>query len=128
MAEDCPICGEELSSKYTYELDCKHKFHYECLLKSLKFSDKNQCPTCRGPFKYLEPVNGLKNLSYRIHYDINNKSIVNDYINHKCDHIITKGKNKDTRCNKNCKLGYYKCNLHIKKLEKTVKNINKKNN
>ena len=36
MEEDCPICGEELSLKYIYELDCKHKFHYECLLKKFK--------------------------------------------------------------------------------------------
>ena len=57
--EDCPICGEEISSKYEYVLKCNHKFHYECLLKSLKFSDKNSCPTLE--LHLNEPVNGLKN-------------------------------------------------------------------
>lgn len=113
--DDCPICGEKCSSKYEHVLKCNHKFHYECLLKSLKFSSENLCPTCRNPLNFLEPVNGLRKLTYSIHYDNSNKKIVNDYINHKCNYVFKKGKNKNNNCNKNCKLGYYKCTLHINK-------------
>ena len=35
--EECPICGDDLNSKYIHKLDCGHEFHYECLFKSLKF-------------------------------------------------------------------------------------------
>lgn len=113
--ELCSICGDELSEKYTHSLDCNHKFHYECLLKSMKFSKKNNCPTCRTNFNYLPVVNGLNKLSYSIHYDNYNKDILKTYKNIRCDHIFKKGKNKGKPCNKNCKLGYYKCNLHISK-------------
>ena len=81
----------------------------------MKFSKKNDCPTCRTNFKYLPTVNGLNNLSFNIHYDINNKHILNTYKNIKCNYTFKKGKNKGKTCNKNCKLGFYKCNLHISK-------------
>tara|TARA_Y100001958_G_C21247521_1_gene578962 strand:- start:7226 stop:7567 length:342 start_codon:yes stop_codon:yes gene_type:complete len=113
MDKECPICGELLNTKYVHKLDCNHEFHYECLLKSLKFQKKNICPTCRDPFNYLPVVNGLRKLEYRIHYDSNNKDSVK-LNNLKCNHIITKGKNKGNKCNKNCKIGFNTCSLHTK--------------
>ena len=32
--EECAICGILLKDKYSYTLNCNHKFHYECLMKS----------------------------------------------------------------------------------------------
>ena len=111
--EECPICGDDLNSKYVHELECGHKFHYECLFKSLKFQNKNICPTCRKPFNLLPIVNGLKKLEYKIHYDNTNKDLIK-LDNIKCNHILTKGKNKGKKCNKNCKLGYFTCTAHTK--------------
>ena len=34
VEEDCAICGIPLNEKYTHNLSCNHKFHYECLLKT----------------------------------------------------------------------------------------------
>jgi len=114
MNIDCPICGEKLNSKFIHKLDCNHEFHYECLLKSLKFQkSKNICPTCRKPFNYLPIVNGLKKLEYSIHYDSSNKDIIK-LNNIKCNHILSRGKNKGSKCNKNCKMGFPTCNLHTK--------------
>tara|TARA_B100001123_G_C15165013_1_gene969053 strand:+ start:518 stop:862 length:345 start_codon:yes stop_codon:yes gene_type:complete len=111
--EECPICGDDLNSKYIHKLDCGHEFHYECLFKSLKFQRKNICPTCRAPFKFLPVVNGLKKLEYKIHYDNTNKHLIK-LDNIKCNHIISRGKNKGKQCNKNCKLGYFTCSAHTK--------------
>ena len=113
--EECSICGDELSIKYKHTLKCNHTFHYECLQKSLKFSKKNNCPICRDKFDFLEPVNGIKKLIIDVHYNNKNKEIINNYNNIKCDYIFTKGKNINKKCNKNCKLGFFKCNTHIKK-------------
>ena len=47
-------------------------------------------------------------------------SSADDYINqlkdfqHKrCDHVLTRGKNKGNPCNKKCVTGYYKCSNHL---------------
>ena len=32
----------------------------------------------------------------------------------KCEHILTKGKNKGNQCSKNCRLGYDYCTTHSK--------------
>ena len=38
--EDCSICGIPLKEKYTHSLQCNHKFHYECLLKTFTSNSK----------------------------------------------------------------------------------------
>ena len=35
-----------------------------------------------------------------------------EYTNVKCEHIMTRGKNKGNKCGKNCQLGYFRCGLH----------------
>tara|TARA_B100000900_G_C20596206_1_gene723499 strand:- start:2148 stop:2549 length:402 start_codon:yes stop_codon:yes gene_type:complete len=110
--EMCGICGDLLNQKFVYKLPCNHTFHYECIYKSLVHtrSTCNKCPYCRQTFETLEPVNGLKDLKYTIHYlDKNNKP---EYTNVKCEHIMTRGKNKGNKCGKNCQLGYFRCGLH----------------
>jgi hypothetical protein len=58
----------------------------------MKYSKKNNCPICRSNFDLLPPVNGLNKLTYKIHYDINNMSIYNNYKNIKCNYIFKKRK------------------------------------
>lgn len=44
MAEDCPICGDEISLPFT--LECKHRFCYLCIKRA--YEDKQACPYCRA--------------------------------------------------------------------------------
>ena len=46
--EECSICGLELKDKYTYELNCNHKYHYKCI--DNWFEDNNSCPLCMKRF------------------------------------------------------------------------------
>ena len=46
MNEDvCPICLENLNTKETYKLSCKHTFHTDCIMKWFRSSSGN-CPCC----------------------------------------------------------------------------------
>ena len=117
MSEDCGICGLDIDDKFPYTLDCGHKFHYECLLKT--FSNISytvngkynmQCPYCRKKSSYLPLVNGLKKINICIH----DTSNVSEFENIKCKTIMKSGKRKNEQCGANCKLGYFQCSRHFK--------------
>ena len=113
---NCLICEESLNSKFVHKLDCNHKFHYECLIKSYKYQKINKCPYCRQTSGLLPLVNGIKKPQKNIHYNYLGQITDNhgnlEYVNKKCNHILTKGKNKGNLCNKYCMIGYYKCKIH----------------
>ena len=108
----CSICGEE-SDEVFHTLGCGHSFHYECLLLSFKNMKNNNCPYCRAPKNFLPVINGVKNIITGIH-DMDYEETLN-YKVKGCDHILTRGKNKGNKCNKNCKLGYDYCGIHYLK-------------
>ena len=120
ICDTCAICGDLLSDKINHKLDCEHVFHYECLLKSFgnHNAGKNRnCPYCRKQCSYLPLVNGLKKISIGIHCPLSGKEAKTEEFkkyNSKCNHILKRGKNKGQECGKNCKLGYYVCNAHLK--------------
>ena len=66
----CNICGDRLGNLPIYTLECGHRFHYECILKSFQTSQEhnNVCPYCRHTIERLPVVNGLKKLTRGIHY------------------------------------------------------------
>lgn len=41
----CAICLDTLDEATKHHLDCKHAFHAECIIKSLRY--KSWCPVCR---------------------------------------------------------------------------------
>ena len=43
--ETCSICLLDIEDKNSTILDCKHKFHYDCIFKWNQ--DHNTCPVCR---------------------------------------------------------------------------------
>ena len=59
----CMVCLNPFTDSNTIELGCKHKFHVNCILKSINIiqaqgnKNKKKCPYCRTPFVYL-PYNG----------------------------------------------------------------------
>ena len=124
MTEECGICGLDINDKFPYTLNCEHKFHYECLMKTFqntpkyKNKDLNYCPYCRKKSEFLPLVNGLKKVIPGVHtYSMSNEIIdkkqeLNDNFNVKCQHILTRGKNKGNTCGKNCVLGYTLCKAH----------------
>ena len=109
---DCAICGLSINSKFPHTLKCNHTFHYECLFKSFKSIKNTNCPYCRSTHNLLPVVNGLKKIDNSIHEFCNNDN--SEYENKMCDAIIKKGPNKGKQCGNNCKLGYFKCQRHIK--------------
>jgi hypothetical protein len=133
--EECGICGVDLKDKYSHKLNCNHKFHYECLMKSFQNTPKlkkqcNHCPYCRDKTDYLPLINGLKKVIPGVHCNTFGSSLNEsklslkiDYSVH-CQHILTRGKNKGSTCNKYCFLGYNSCKVHKKdKKDKKDKNL-----
>jgi len=111
--KSCIICGEEKNKHFIHKLDCGHDFHYECIVKCFKSCMKDmRCPYCRSNQnnKQLPIVNGIKKYHKGIHYTENLNEI--KYENIKCQYILKSGKNKDNKCNNNCKLGYNYCGKH----------------
>ena len=128
--EECSICGLELKDKYTYELNCNHKFHYECLMKTFAHTPKksygknkvlNSCPYCRKDCDYLPVVNGLKKLIVGVHFEtIQEFTDENGIIKNKnipCQYILKRGKNKGKQCGRGCFLGYEYCKIHKKSMK-----------
>ena len=118
--KECMICGESLDQGYVEHLTCDHAFHYECLCKSYMTSRKwkgrhckNRCPYCSATSGYLSHVNGLKKLVKGIHYNPEDTEAPS-YVSVKCGHILSRGKNKGTPCNRTCQVGFYACKLHNK--------------
>ena len=115
--EDCPICGLGFNDKYCHILECNHKFHYECLVKTFTCRSKHEkkrCPYCKTKCDILPIVNGLKKPIMGIHYntidELNNLKIKDQ----KCTHLLLRGKRQGEECGKNCKLGYNVCSIHFK--------------
>ena len=128
--EDCGVCGLELNDKFSYTLDCGHKFHYECLMKSfnsipytINSKKNNQCPYCRKHSEYLPLVNGLKKVIPGVHCKIlgheidDKKKLLKNNYDQKCGYALTRGKNKGEACGKNCMLGYGYCKTHLEKMK-----------
>jgi len=44
--DDCPICLEPMTENLRVALPCKHRFHEECIIRSLT-STGGRCPNCR---------------------------------------------------------------------------------
>ena len=120
MSEECAICGLDLDEKFSQELKCNHKFHYECLMKTFQNTycpklKRNHCPYCRDSCGFLPVVNGLKKLQTGVHaVDISGYCVP---VNVPCKYILKKGKNKGNACNKKCFLGYEYCKVHKKAMK-----------
>ena len=62
MNEECGICGDKLQNNETDKkkqivvLKCSHRFHFECIQMSYKFSNNKQCPYCNERITQLKYV------------------------------------------------------------------------
>jgi len=45
--KECLICLEEFGNKEVAILECMHKYHYNCLINWLSYSEELRCPECR---------------------------------------------------------------------------------
>ena len=115
----CSICGEENNDCF-HTLKCNHTFHYNCLFQSFKSMRNNHCPYCRKKTNYLPLINGLRKVIPGVHCNMFGSSFIEAKLSLKnnysvpCQHILIRGKNKGSTCNKNCFLGYKYCKAHKK--------------
>ena len=97
----CTICGEDLNQNICHTLNCKHIFHYNCLIKYLQtdfsFPRSNKCPYCKTSFTFLPLIGNIKPIKF-IHLEYNNKYKI-QVKNNNCNGIYTSGKNKGLPCN-----------------------------
>ena len=132
--EDCGICGLELSEKFSYQLNCDHVFHYECLMKSFNNTSYNKkcsniCPYCRSNSPHLPLINGLKKVIPGVHCGISSYEIeplkkeLKENYSHKCGFTLKRGKNKGNHCGKTCVLGYGYCRSHLEQMKKKHGNL-----
>ena len=118
--EECWICGDNMNKIYVQQLCCGHKFHYECILRTLE-TDKdtsngrkkqlNYCPFCSREVGLIPIVNGLTKIKKGIHYGINEEKP--KYENSMCKEILKSGKNKGRECKRRCKIGEIRCGNHL---------------
>ena len=121
MNKECYICGETDKYKYFHTLCCGHSYHYDCIMQTFihdtdtsgqKNINDNYCPYCSKEVGILPIINGLPNIIKGIHYGIyEKKPHMNKIL---CNGIISSGKNKGKKCNRNCIIGYNYCKLHKK--------------
>lgn len=57
--EECSICLSSLADVAAMNLECAHKFHFDCVTKLRKFGVEQSFPLCRaplpaGPEKFFE--------------------------------------------------------------------------
>lgn len=84
--DTCNICSDPLEHN-VIELKCKHKFHFNCIQLSYKYSG-NFCPYCRqAGGKIINPVNI-------------------------CSAILKSGKNKGCKCSFKIKNDSQYCGKH----------------
>ena len=116
--EECAICALPLKDMYCETLSCSHVFHYECILKTFTVCKKqtykhvNRCPYCREKCGYLPLINGLAKVIRNIHYNPEGGGLIPECPNIRCQHILLRGKNKGTTCDKKCQLGFTQCKTH----------------
>lgn len=101
---ECPICYDTFKEDDIIEiLECKHKFHYECIFKVYKNDLDNKklyrnCPFCRQHGGYLKnsvnciPIKGIhKNYNLFIEYIKTDNEKYKEFFNEKnCKAIIKK--------------------------------------
>jgi hypothetical protein len=107
---DCGICGSQLIEDIV-KLKCNHKYHFECLYLSYKFSHSNSCPYCRTPCKIPTSKKDIKQLGG-------------------CEGILKYGKRKGELCNCNIfknSLGLKLCKRHFNMEQKKLSDNNKTN-
>lgn len=49
--EICAICLGSMKENYILELECNHKYHYDCILMSVIGYYKYNCPDCNKQFR-----------------------------------------------------------------------------
>lgn len=175
--ENCPICFDNLvcheendtSKSYSKKkkakvgnefdkvkntivtLDCRHKFHYECIIDWFKqraykypfsYSGKNIriCPYCRIKTSYIElpknafPIKHIHKEFFSIESCLNEDNydktieICKPYFNQKyCLCVLKTGKSKGQQCRKHKSGDSNFCHIHKKKYEEyNEKKINYK--
>ena len=83
VIEQCAICFEDLTNN-TFTLECKHKFHTECIVKWFR-NDNSSCPLCKDINTYdnlsywtkIETITQIKHLGRRKNCPIQIKNILN---------------------------------------------------
>lgn len=113
MEDICNTCYELLNNDIIV-LKCGHKYHYDCILNSYKYSLdvlKRLCPYCRSYGGYL-PLKEGTTAEKHIHYGYKKKKITNNIFFEECGAIIKSGKNKGNKCTA---MGKYNgwCGRHV---------------
>ena len=127
--EICLISGNKINKDKNIKLSCNHIFDYESLVEAFKIQKKYSyhlfiCPYCRkdvngylplhSDYEHIKGITSIKNTFFD-YWGINTN---------KCEYILTKGKNKYNKCNKNKKFYNLKyCSLHNKIENKQICNF-----
>ena len=91
----CEICDCEMETNKSVKLECGHRFHYECILESLKCGNNRmlnmQCPYCRHHIEFLPLLDGYRPIR-NIHKEYNLFKI--SKFNHSVNDQVTISKGK----------------------------------
>ena len=115
--EICLVCHEPIENTDTVKLRCGHKFHYNCILMTFKYSKvPRQCPYCRGYGGYLELKEGMLPLVgiHKEYKDLIDGKLKNiKLIEGKCKKLLKTGKNKGCQCKNKPKPNEEYCGVHL---------------
>ncbi len=119
----CLISHEPLTN-YQIELDCEHKFNYDCIFNEMVGQNtgihkyKKECPYCRtninGVLPYCE---GYKKVD-RVNHPPSR--VMKRYKKKKCHYILTSGKNKGNCCTRFAIFPKDLCKMHQKIYDKNT--------
>jgi len=118
VESDLCLISQEPLTCYQIELDCGHKFNYDCIFNEMMrqnagiYKYKKECPYCRTSINGVLPYcEGYKKVD-RVNHPPSR--IIKRYRKKKCGYILSSGKNKGNCCTRFAVFPKDLCKMHQK--------------
>lgn len=81
----CYICYEKNNNESVL-LNCKHRFHHDCLTQTYTYNKIKECPYCRHKYKYIPLIEG-KTPIHGLHKEYQSNFMFSSNVNYCKGHL-----------------------------------------